>query len=214
MNKLLITILTIALGCNRSTTEDLFILNNVDIIASTDSINTIDTFNNLFWRSQLTSENGQGAQIENIVFRFDFNTGKFTKYGNHGIRLKGLPYDCYTKLHCISRSSYTILLDKNYDAIGEENNVLPLSEVRREFLQTLSDRPQDAITEIYLDSTHRIVKIDFLLSALTDEYAKFISKRRIQESDRSTEDLVENFPLHLCLRKRMYPIGHMEIIAD
>ena len=48
-----------------------------------------------------------------------------------------------------------------------------------------------------LDNTHRIDKIDFLLSALTDEYTKFISKRRIQESDRSTEDLLENFPLHL-----------------
>lgn len=70
---------------------------------------------------------------------------------------------------------------------------------------SLSDKPREAVTELYLKPEHKNDKLGHILKIIADTYIEMIEAERI-ETKWTTENLVNEFPFRLHLRQNIFPV--------
>jgi len=215
----LTTILTLLLfGCSTTDKYDLFKMEFYEKYEFLDlnDINDIRTFNKRFWKADSADNDFS------FVARFNFEKGDFSNKSDKGIKLEGLPYKCLS-LDCQRNYGLKLYLNDNYEILLDDIDSLTDFQIKKLVKQnitnngedpTLSDNPQEAVTEIYLKEEHEISKIGGLIKIIADSYTELIELKR-KESGKSISELTSEFPLKLHLRQNMFPPGPFEqIIPD
>lgn len=205
MSKLKTLLILLLFGCSTTDKYDLFKIKSSDKneFLNLEEIDGIEIFNTRFWkRDSIDSK-------FSFVAKFDFEREKFSDNSDKGINLEGLPFLCL-EFDCKPRT-LKLFLGDNYEIFDDQqqlinemqikvlikNNILNYGKI-----PYLSEEPEEAVTEIYLKSEHKLSKLEHIISIIADSYLDMIESKRI-ELHLSTEQLVKQFPLVIRLRQNM-----------
>ena len=202
-----LTILTLLLfGC---TTDkyDIFKIDASDKIFVLDfnETNDIRTFNKKFWKAD-------SADNEfTFIVRFDFKKGDFADDSDYGIKIEGLPFSCLTH-DCTNNNRLKLYLSDKYEILNNDLEKLNERETRNlvkanilNYGQdpTLSDNPEEAVTEVFLNFDQEINKTGHVLRIITDSYIELVESKK-NETGQAIEELTIKFPLRIYLRQKMF----------
>jgi hypothetical protein len=211
----LLTILTLILfGCTADKYEIFKITpNDKASFLDLNEINDIRTFNRKFWKADSADNDFY------FIVKFDFVTGEFSNKSDRGISLEGLPYECLS-LDCHRNYGLKLYLTDNYNVLLDDIDSLTEFQIKEQVVKnitnngkdpSLSDNPQEAVTEIYLNEGHKIKEIENLIKIITDSYIELI-KIKQKESNKPTDELTLEFPLKIHLRRNMIPTDLPKVI--
>ena len=204
----LLTILTfLLLSCSTSDKYDIFKIDSFDKYEFLDFKDTDDikTFNKKFWKADSADNDFS------FVAKFDFEKGDFSDNSDKGIKLEGIPYQCL--IHdCSDRNALRLYFSDTYEILNNEMEKLNEKQIK-ELVKTnilnygkdptLSDNPQEAITDLFLNLDHKISKSGQVIKMIADSYVELIENKRTV-TNLTKEQLMNEFPMTIYLRHKMY----------
>lgn len=207
MSKLLTILTFLLLSCSTSDRYDLFKIDSFDKYEFLDlaNIDDIKTFNSKFWKADSADNDFS------FVAKFDFEKGDFSGKSDKGIKLEGLPYQCL--IHdCSDRNALKLYFSDTYEILNNEMEKLNDKQikelVKKNILNygkdpTLSDNPQEAINDLFLNLDHKISKSGQIIKMIADSYLELLESKST-ETNLTKEQLMKEFPLTIYLRHKMY----------
>lgn len=219
----LLTILTfLLLSCTASDRYDLFKIDSLNKYELLDLANTDDikTFNSKFWKADSADNDFS------FVAKFDFEKGDFSGKSDKGIKLEGLPYQCLIH-NCSDRNALRLYFSDTYEILNNDMEKLNDKQIK-ELVKTnilnygkdptLSDNPQEAVTDLFLNLDQRISKSGQVIKLIADSYVELIENKRT-ETNLTIEQLMKEFPLTIYFRQKKYssdltPIINQEEINE
>lgn len=218
MKTRIFVLLLIIFSCQNKSDFDIYKVSNYDnsILSSVDSIKLIDSFNAEFW--ELEKDNPKIA----LIFPYDFSKVEFSNYSNYGIKLKGIPFDCYTHIHCKSRSRLKLFIDSLNHLTNDDREQVTTNQLKNLMKSNilnfgkepmLSDKPTDAIISIQLDTLQHFSSLQKPLFDISKAYLTIIND--LKSTDNLTEkELLTNYPLQILLEKYIEPPLMPKILSD
>jgi hypothetical protein len=201
---------------------DIFKIDTNDKILVLDfnEINDIRTFNKKFWKAD--SADNEFA----FIIKFDFKKGDFKDDSDYGIKIEGLPFSCLTH-DCANNNRLKLYLSDKHEILN--NDLEKLNEqdvkdlVKKNILNygqdpTLSDNPEEAVTEVFLNFDQEINKTGHVLKIIAESYIELVESKK-NETGQTIEELTDKFPLRIYFRQKMFasdltPVINVEEIPE
>jgi len=203
MSKLITIATLILLSCSTKDKYDLFKIDTADNFEFLDfeKISDIKTFNSKFWRADSIDDEFY------FIAQYDFQKGDFKADSDKGLRIEGLAFRCL-ELDCYKNYGQRLYLTDNYQILNEDMELVNDKQIK-ELVKanilnygkdpSLSDKPKEAVTLLYLRPEHRLDKLGHLFKIIIDGYIELIEAKKI-ETKFTAEKLAIEFPFRLHLR--------------